>query len=49
MSKKKEMVRNVLRDNYVVKLYCNRVITFYGSVMLILCWCYDYLLFLAYI
>ena len=47
MSKKKEMARNILRDNDIVKLYFNRVIPFYGYVMLILCWCYDF--FLLYI
>ena len=42
-------MRDVLRDNHVSKLYCNCAIPFYGSFMLILWWCYNYLLFLAYI
>ena len=47
--KKKEIVVNFLRDDDVVLLYCNHVIPFCGYVMIILFWCYDYLLFLAYI
>ena len=47
--KKKEMVRNVLRDSDIVKFYCIHGIPLYGSVMHILCWYYDYLLFIAYI
>ena len=43
------MVRNVLSDSELVKLYCTHVIPLYGSVMLILRWWYDYLFFLAYI
>ena len=43
------MVRNVLSDSELVKLYCTHVIPLYGSVMLILRWLYDYLFFLEYI
>ena len=37
VSKKKEIVRDLLRNNDVVKLYCNHFIPFYDYVMLILC------------
>ena len=44
VSNKKEMGRNFLRDNYVVKVYCNHVIhftlmlcLFYADAMIIFC------------
>ena len=43
------MVRNVLRYSDLVKLYCIHVIPLYGSIMLILRWCYDYIFFIVYI
>ena len=46
---KKEIVRNVFRDSDTIKLYCIHVIPLYGSVIIILRWCYDYIFFLVYI
>ena len=43
------MVRNVLRYSDIVHLYCIHVIPFYGSAVLILRLCYDYLFFLSYL
>ena len=43
------MVINFFIDSDIVKLYCIHGIPLYGSVMHILCWYYDYLLFIAYI
>ena len=43
------MVINFLRYINIVKLYYIHVIPLYGSVMLILRWCYEYIFFLAYI
>ena len=43
------MVRNLSRGNDVVELYCNHIILFYRSLMLVLLLYYDYLLFIAYI
>ena len=42
------MLRNVLKYSDILKLYCIHVITLYGSVMIILRWCCDYLLNLTY-
>ena len=49
VTKKKEMVRNVLRNDDTVMFYYTYIIPFYAYVMLILWWCYDYVMFLAYI
>ena len=43
------MVRNIFRDSDIVKFYFIRVILLYGSVMLILSWCYDYFFYITYI
>ena len=43
------MVKNIFRDSDIVNLYYIHVIPYYGSVMLILRWCYDYLFFVEYI
>ena len=40
---------NVLRYDYVVMFYCNNMIPFNTYVKIILCWCYDYVMFLKYI
>ena len=45
---KKEMVRNVLRDSDIVKLYCIHVIPLYGHVTLIFLWFYYFILFFGY-
>ena len=42
------MVINIFRDSDIVKFYYIQVITLYGSVMIILRWCCDYLLNLTY-
>ena len=42
-------MKNIFRDSDIVNLYYINVIPFYGSVMLILCWCYDYVFFVEYI
>ena len=42
------MARNLVRDSDIVKLYCINVILLYGSVMIILRWCCDYLFNLTY-
>ena len=43
------MVRNILRDNDVFKLYCTRAIFVCAYVMIILFVCYYYVMFIAYI
>ena len=43
------MARNLFRDSDIFKLYCNYVITLYGSVMLILRWWCDYLFYFTHI
>ena len=42
-------MKNIFRDSDIVNLYYIHVIPYYGSGMLILRWCYDYLFFVEYI